>query len=111
MEITNVRKLNNNYYSQSGQMLIIVVVTMAVALIVGLSLVSRTVTNVKIAQQNDESSRAFNAAEAGIQQSLQSLKINPNGGNITSPTLSNNANFSTSIVNENGNSLLISGGN
>lgn len=58
--------------AEAGQMLLIVVLAMIVALTVGLSILSRTITNLRISRQNEESQRAFQAAEAGIQQALES---------------------------------------
>jgi len=56
-------------YSQ-GQALLIILLIMAVALTIGLSLVSRSITDIKISQQTEESARAFSAAEAGIESAL-----------------------------------------
>ena len=55
-------------------MLLVVVLTMIVALTVGLSLASRTITNMKISKQNEESQRAFQAAEAGIELAKESTQ-------------------------------------
>lgn len=52
-------------------MLLIVVLIMVVALTVGLSLVSRTLINVKTSTDTENSQKAFSAAEAGIEQALQ----------------------------------------
>jgi len=57
--------------SQSGQMLLIVVLVMVVALTVALSVASRSITNVKISKQNEESQRAFQAAEAGLELNIR----------------------------------------
>lgn len=93
-------KLND----QSGQMLLVVVLTMIVALTVGLSIVSRTITNLKISRQNEESQRAFQAAEAGIEQALQS-----SAGSSTLE-FGNNAKYTTSITNPQGTEFLLNGG-
>lgn len=87
--------------NQAGQILLVVVLTMIVALTVGLSLVSRTITNLKISKQNEESQRAFQAAEAGIEQALQSSSA------ATNLQFSNNASFSTSITTPSGTSFLL----
>lgn len=60
-----MRKLPSN-----GQALLIILLIMAVALTIGLSVISRSITDVKISQQTEESARAFSAAEAGIEESL-----------------------------------------
>lgn len=57
---------------ESGQILLIVTLTMVVALTVGLSIVSRVITNLKTSKQNEESQRAFQAAQAGIEKALRS---------------------------------------
>lgn len=87
-----------------GQILLVVVLTMIVALTVGLSLVSRTITNLKISKQNEESQRAFQAAEAGIERALQSAL---EGTNLQ---FSNNASFSTSITTLSGTGFLLNAG-
>ncbi len=59
----------------SGQALLIIVLIMAVGLTIGLAVVSRSVSNIKISEQTEEASRAFSAAEAGIEEALKSLPI------------------------------------
>ncbi len=89
----------------SGQMLLVVVLTMIVALTVGLSVASRTVTNLKLSRQNDESERAFQAAEAGVQQVLQS------GSALNNPNFQNNATYNIGSVSHlNGASIGLNGG-
>ncbi len=85
-------------------MLLVVVLTMIVALTVGLSVVSRTITNLKISKQNEESQRAFQAAEAGIEQALQSTS-GPSTLEFT-----NNSKYTTSITNPQGTEFLLNGG-
>ena len=90
---------------ERGQILLIVILTMIVALTVGLSIASRTITNVKISKQNEESNRAFQAAEAGIEKALRS------GATLSqSNSLSNNSAFKTNIVTAQGNSFVLNGG-
>lgn len=64
--MTSLPKKNN-----SGQALLIVVLVMAVALTVGLAVISRSVTDVRITQQSEESARVFSVAEAGIEEALK----------------------------------------
>lgn len=54
----------------SGQALLIVLLIMAVALTIGLSVISRSVTDIRISQQSEEAARAYSAAEAGIEEAL-----------------------------------------
>lgn len=56
--------------SSSGQALLIILLVMAVVLTGALSIVSRSITDITVSQKEEESSRAFSAAEAGIEQAL-----------------------------------------
>lgn len=58
--------------SERGQTLLIVVLVMVIALTVGLSVVSRSITNLRISTEEASSQRAFSAAEAGVEQVLKS---------------------------------------
>lgn len=53
--------------SQKGQMLLIVVLTMVVALSVALALASRSITNLRISTEEQNSQKALFAAEAGVE--------------------------------------------
>lgn len=77
-------------HKSQGQVLLIVVITMIVALTAGLSIASRTITNLKLSKQNQESQRAFQAAQSGIEKFLAS----GTGGN----SAFNNASFDTSVT-------------
>lgn len=57
--------------SNSGQSLLIILLVTAVILTIGLAVVSYSITDIKISQQEEESARAFSAAEAGIEESLR----------------------------------------
>ena len=63
-----VNKKNN----QAGQVFLIVVLIMVIGLTVGLSVASRSVTNLKSSLEEENSQRAFAAAEAGIEKALKS---------------------------------------
>lgn len=56
---------------RNGQALLIIVLVMAVALTVGLAVISRSVTDIRISSQEEESARVFSAAEAGIENALK----------------------------------------
>ena len=58
--------------AQSGQVVLITLLVLTIATTVALSLIARTTTDTTITAQVEESSRAFSAAEAGIEQSLKS---------------------------------------
>lgn len=57
--------------NQQGQVILILLLIMTVALAIGLSVVQRSLTDVSTASKLEQSSRAFSAAEAGIEQILQ----------------------------------------
>lgn len=61
--------MNDN--GQRGQVLLISLLVLSVATTVVLSLIGRSTTDVTISNQISESSRAFSAAEAGIEQALK----------------------------------------
>jgi len=56
---------------QEGQVLLISLLALSIATTVALSLISRSTTDVTISNQISESSRAFSAAEAGIEEALK----------------------------------------
>jgi len=66
----------------AGQALLIIVLILAVGLTIGLSMVSRSITDVRISQEQEESARAFSAAEAGIEAILSGQEISSYGGFI-----------------------------
>jgi len=55
---------------QKGQALIVILLVLAVALTVGLAVVSRSVTDIGTSTTQEESSRALSSAEAGIEAAL-----------------------------------------
>lgn len=58
------------FASQKGQALLIVLLVMAVVLTSALAIVSRSITDITVSQKEEESARAFSAAEAGIERAL-----------------------------------------
>lgn len=58
--------------NQKGQVLLITLLVLTIATTVALSLISRTTTDTTITSQIEDSSRAFSAAEAGIEEALSS---------------------------------------
>lgn len=56
--------------AQKGQALVILLLVMAVVLTIGLAVASRSVTDIRLSYQQEESTRAFSAAEAGIEAAL-----------------------------------------
>lgn len=57
---------------QSGQMLVILLLVMVVGLTIGLFTLSRTTTDISVTTKLTDSTRAFNAAEAGIEEIIRS---------------------------------------
>jgi len=57
--------------ASSGQVVLITLLVLTIATTVALSLISRTTTDTTITNQIEESSRAFNAAEAGVEEALK----------------------------------------
>lgn len=55
---------------ERGQIAVIVLLIMAVLLVIGISLASRTSEEIAISTQQQETTRVFNAAEAGIEEAL-----------------------------------------
>lgn len=54
-----------------GQAVLAILLVMAVFLVVGLSIVSRSVTDIKISQQSQESARALWVAQGGLEQAIK----------------------------------------
>ena len=59
----------------SGQAVLLVLVVVAVALAFGLSIIAQSNTELKISFQDQEAARAFNAAEAGIEEALKNIAV------------------------------------
>lgn len=58
--------------NQKGQVILILILVMTVALAIGLSVIQRSLSDVSTATKLEQSSRAFSAAEAGIEKAIQS---------------------------------------
>ena len=97
-------KKTRKYTSQSGQALLIVLLSMAVILTVVLSFASKSITEVSITSYEEDALRAFSAAEAGVEKALLNPIVGPiptgypdlpdtsvsYGGEITEPVDSDN---------------------
>ncbi len=75
--------LDYSWQDQAGQVVLILVLVTIVGLTVGLSLISRTVTDIRISSQIEQSSRAFSAAEAGIESALKGAVIGGPTGTVS----------------------------
>lgn len=94
---------------QKGQALLVIILVMAVVLTVGLSVASRSITNLRNTTDQAESQKAFSAAEAGIEQALQSSKTTGSDlfkGTIGDKTTSKKVNISDVA----GSEILVQGG-
>lgn len=83
--IIKVVTKNNNF--QAGQIGIAILLTMTVLLTMGLSVASRSTEDLFLSDQQAESARVFNAAEAGIEDALSSnfnFEGNTSSGSIGS---------------------------
>lgn len=56
--------------NQSGQAVLIVLLSLSVVLVIVMYILSRSVTDISLSTKNDDSMRAFSAAEAGIERAL-----------------------------------------
>ncbi len=88
---------------QSGQILLIILLVMVVGLTIGLSLATRSNTDIKVSNQLEQSSRAFSAAEAGIEAALKGETVP-----VSPVTLGNNANYIFQRAVDTGNSTILS---
>ena len=61
---------------EKGQIILILILVMSVALAIGLSVVQRSLVDISTASKVEQSSRAFSAAEAGIEKALQENTTN-----------------------------------
>lgn len=103
--------------SQAGQAILIIVLVMVIGLTVGLALVSRSVTNVRTSTEEENSQRAFSAAEAGLEQALKENVCIPSAEQTCSTRIGsdtdigNFSNFDVTISAKSVSKLLLNGGN
>lgn len=98
---------------EDGQTLLIIVLIMVVSLTVGLAVVSRSITNLRMTTEEENSTRAFSAAEAGIERVLKtgigttsvSGVAGALGSNPNSPLIKDIA-----ITQSEGDQILVNGG-
>lgn len=99
------------YKNENGQVLLIVILIMVVALTVGLSLASRSIINVRNTNEEANSQKAFQAAEAGVEIALQK-PIGNADFTIGQKTLDNNAIINQVTVHTlTGSSIILNNGN
>jgi hypothetical protein len=78
MKVSNI---NNHQTKESGQALLITLLIISIATTVALALIGRTTTDTSMSRQVEDSSRAFSAAEAGIEEVLKTGVV-PGGAQI-----------------------------
>lgn len=88
--------------SESGQVLLIVILVIIVSLTIGLSLATRGITNLRTSTEEADSQKALAAAEAGIEKALQNTV--PGSGTL------NLSSYITTVAQQGGNTFLLNGG-
>lgn len=78
--------------NSSGQALLLVLLSMAVVLVVVLSILSKSITDIAVTSREEEAQRAFSAAEAGIERIL----ISATGAGIAGTV--GNASFNATVT-------------
>ncbi|MCL4366050.1 pilus assembly PilX N-terminal domain-containing protein [Patescibacteria group bacterium] len=58
--------------NEKGQVILILILVMTVALAIGVSIIQHSLSDISTSTQVEQSSRAFSAAEAGIEKAIQS---------------------------------------
>src|SRR5581483_1163402 len=98
-------QVTHPYGRDSGQAFLLVILVMVVALTVGITLASRTLVNQRASIEEDESQKAFSAAEAAIESAIN------NKGNIASQNFGTNSTYEASFVTLKSSEFLFNGGN
>jgi len=94
--------------NDSGQAFLIVVLVMVVVLTVGLSVVSRSITNLRNAGNQESSQKALAAAEAGVERAIKANSITTTA--VTN-SLNNQASYSYTVTQVSGtNAIPLNGG-
>ncbi len=97
--------LKESKKGERGQVLLIVILVIIVSLTIGLSIASRSITNIRTSTEEAESQKALAAAEAGIEKTLQDLTVS------SGTFLPNDSSYETDIDPvEDVNSFLVDGG-
>jgi len=89
---------------RGGQALVIVVIALGVMLTVGLSIASRSLTEVNVSTTQDESAEALSAAEAGLEGALGNVYT---GEGETTGSLSSGASFTVDRTNIGGANVFV----
>lgn len=99
----------NSFFSainkQTGQALLIVVLVMVVALTVGLSIATKSITNFRSSTDLVNSQKALSAAEAGVEQAIKS------SASISNSTFTLDSGYTTTFTQIQGGTFLLNAGN
>lgn len=104
--LLNMPKRNKS----QGQILIVILLIMVVALAIGLSVATRSLTNLRVSTQSEFSQRAFSAAEAGIEKALGSgnanfadnFTVDVGGSSVAVDVTSQSLNYVESVLSSGG---------
>jgi hypothetical protein len=93
--------------SQKGQILLIVILAAVVSLTVGLSAVSRTITNTRVSTEEANSQKALSAAEAGVEELVSNQSVR----SIDEKDVSGDASFTARSNEVSSTDIVLNGGN
>jgi hypothetical protein len=79
---TTERKRDRSFL-QSGQALILLLLTLSVVLVVSLSIASRSIVDIATVGYEEDAQRAFSAAEAGVEEVLNNPSLATGGFSVT----------------------------
>lgn len=101
------------FRNQKGQALLIVILVMVVALTVGLSVVSRTIINLRNSSEQESSQKALSAAEAGVETAIKANTVTTQPvTNTLDNNLSNPPSYSYTVTQASGVGVIsLNGGN
>ena len=69
--------MKESAFGETGQVILVLILVMTVALAIGLSVVQKSLVDVSTSSRIEQSSRAFSAAEAAIEKTLQTGTADP----------------------------------
>ena len=91
---------------QQGQALLIIILIVVVVLTIVVSLATRSITNSRITSEEDDSQKAFSAAEAGIEQMLKRDSREA----INEPDFGTNTGFTAQVIDGSKNAVILNNG-
>lgn len=87
---------------ESGQVIVILLLVMLVVLSVVLAITQRSTTDLSSSTETEQSTRAYSAAEAGLEKALQRGGTSPSSAPITSQTINLPGNQSSATIRNSG---------